>query len=136
MFYAKGVTINNNDTSKCLNATAKNNTSANHSQKNHAFAANIEELHSINNFTLNNNNNNKSELYNQKIIISNLTKSYSTVTTISSISTAHILNYNYTTTNTTTVPHGYLIYGPECKIPDIDPLAKDVMRLFHKEEYR
>lgn len=38
--------------------------------------------------------------------------------------------------NATIVPNGYLIYGPECKIPDIDPLAKDVMKLFHKEEYR
>lgn len=38
--------------------------------------------------------------------------------------------------NATIVPNGYLIYGPECKIPDIDPLAKDVMKLFHREEYR
>lgn len=38
--------------------------------------------------------------------------------------------------NATIVPNGYLIYGPECKIPDIDPLAKDVMKLFHKEDYR
>ncbi|XP_063699762.1 uncharacterized protein LOC134830271 [Culicoides brevitarsis] len=35
-----------------------------------------------------------------------------------------------------TVPHGYLIYGPECKIPDIDPLAKDVMKIFHRETYK
>lgn len=35
-----------------------------------------------------------------------------------------------------TVPHGYLLYGPECKIPDIDPLAKDVMKLYHPEEHK
>lgn len=34
-----------------------------------------------------------------------------------------------------TVPKGYLVYGPGCQIPDFDPLAKNVMHLFHIENY-
>ncbi|XP_055611977.1 uncharacterized protein LOC129758496 isoform X2 [Uranotaenia lowii] len=33
------------------------------------------------------------------------------------------------------VPKGYLVWGPGCKILDLDPLADDVMRLFHKEQF-
>lgn len=32
-------------------------------------------------------------------------------------------------------PKRYLTQGSECKIPDIDPFAKDVMTLFHKESH-
>lgn len=42
----------------------------------------------------------------------------------------------YKSNNITIVPNGYLIYGPECKIPDIDPFGKDVMTLFYKENHR
>lgn len=34
-----------------------------------------------------------------------------------------------------TVPNGYLVSSPGCKMPALDPLAKDVMRLFHREKY-
>lgn len=42
-----------------------------------------------------------------------------------------------TTSNATTnaVPKGFLVWGPGCKILDLDPLADDVMRLFHKEHF-
>ncbi|XP_021696525.1 uncharacterized protein LOC5564096 isoform X2 [Aedes aegypti] len=33
------------------------------------------------------------------------------------------------------VPKGFLVWGPGCKILDLDPLADDVMRLFHKEHF-
>ena len=33
------------------------------------------------------------------------------------------------------MPKGYLVAGPKCQIIDLDPLAKDVMRLFTKEEF-
>ncbi|XP_058462959.1 uncharacterized protein LOC131437554 isoform X2 [Malaya genurostris] len=33
------------------------------------------------------------------------------------------------------VPKGFLVWSPECKILDLDPLADDVMRLFHKERF-
>ncbi|KXJ82091.1 hypothetical protein RP20_CCG015692 [Aedes albopictus] len=41
------------------------------------------------------------------------------------------------TSNATTnaVPKGFLVWGPGCKILDLDPLADDVMRLFHKEQF-
>lgn len=35
-----------------------------------------------------------------------------------------------------TVPHGFLVYGDGCRIPDLNPLASDVMKLFHKEGYK
>jgi hypothetical protein len=31
------------------------------------------------------------------------------------------------------VPKGYLVYGPGCRMPDLDPYEKDVMKLFTKE---
>lgn len=40
---------------------------------------------------------------------------------------------NVTTPNT--VPKGFLVWGPGCQILDLDPLADDVMRLFHKERF-
>ncbi|XP_055630168.1 uncharacterized protein LOC129770974 isoform X2 [Toxorhynchites rutilus septentrionalis] len=33
------------------------------------------------------------------------------------------------------VPKGFLVFGPGCKMLDLDPLAHDVMRLFHKEQF-
>ncbi|XP_058064079.1 uncharacterized protein LOC131213856 isoform X1 [Anopheles bellator] len=33
------------------------------------------------------------------------------------------------------VPKGFLVWGPGCQIMDLDPLAKDVMRLFSKERF-
>ncbi|KFB52975.1 AGAP006068-PC-like protein [Anopheles sinensis] len=33
------------------------------------------------------------------------------------------------------VPKGFLVWGPGCQIMDLDPLAKDVMRLFTKERF-
>lgn len=42
---------------------------------------------------------------------------------------SNILKYNQT------VPHGYLIYGPHCKIPDLDPMGEDVMKLFHPKKF-
>ncbi|XP_058836492.1 uncharacterized protein LOC131693036 isoform X2 [Topomyia yanbarensis] len=33
------------------------------------------------------------------------------------------------------VPKGFLVWSPECKMLDLDPLAEDVMRLFHKERF-
>lgn len=47
-----------------------------------------------------------------------------------SVTISKFLKYNQT------VPHGYLIYGPHCKIPDLDPLGKDVMKLFHQETFQ
>ncbi|XP_055701100.1 uncharacterized protein LOC129800609 isoform X1 [Phlebotomus papatasi] len=32
------------------------------------------------------------------------------------------------------VPTGYLVYGPGCQMPNLDPLAPDVMKLFHREK--
>lgn len=34
-----------------------------------------------------------------------------------------------------TVPDGYLVFNPQCKMPSLDPHAKDVMRLFRQEKY-
>lgn len=34
-----------------------------------------------------------------------------------------------------TVPNGYLVWNPGCEMPALEPLAKDVMRLFHREKY-
>ncbi|XP_055538592.1 uncharacterized protein LOC129726053 isoform X1 [Wyeomyia smithii] len=36
---------------------------------------------------------------------------------------------------TSAVPKGFLVWGPGCKMLDLDPLADDVMRLFHKERF-
>ncbi|XP_035793858.1 uncharacterized protein LOC118467457 isoform X1 [Anopheles albimanus] len=33
------------------------------------------------------------------------------------------------------VPKGFLVWGPGCQIMDLNPLAKDVMRLFSKEQF-
>ncbi|XP_065079826.1 uncharacterized protein LOC135702712 isoform X2 [Ochlerotatus camptorhynchus] len=33
------------------------------------------------------------------------------------------------------VPKGFIVWGPGCQILDLDPLADDVMRLFHKERF-
>lgn len=33
-----------------------------------------------------------------------------------------------------TVPAGYLVYSKDCKIVSLDPMAKDVMRLFSREK--
>uniref|UniRef100_A0A8D8D653 (northern house mosquito) hypothetical protein n=1 Tax=Culex pipiens TaxID=7175 RepID=A0A8D8D653_CULPI len=33
------------------------------------------------------------------------------------------------------VPKGFLVWGPGCKMLDLDPLADDVMRLFRKERF-
>ncbi|XP_055687131.1 uncharacterized protein LOC129792266 isoform X2 [Lutzomyia longipalpis] len=32
------------------------------------------------------------------------------------------------------VPTGYLVYGPGCHMPDLNPLAADVMKLYHREK--
>lgn len=46
------------------------------------------------------------------------------------------LNTNHNTNLTTTaVPKGFLVWGPGCKMLDLDPLADDVMRLFRKERF-
>lgn len=42
-------------------------------------------------------------------------------------------NTNATMSNA--VPKGFLVWGPGCQILDLDPLADDVMRLFHKERF-
>lgn len=34
-----------------------------------------------------------------------------------------------------TVPNGFLVWNPGCEMPSLEPLAKDVMRLFHREKY-
>jgi hypothetical protein len=34
-----------------------------------------------------------------------------------------------------TVPHGYLVYSPQCKMLSFDPFASDVMKLCVKEEF-
>jgi hypothetical protein len=36
----------------------------------------------------------------------------------------------------TSVPNGYLVWNPQCKIPDLNPFAKDVMKLFEAEKYK
>uniref|UniRef100_A0A182Q8B6 Uncharacterized protein n=1 Tax=Anopheles farauti TaxID=69004 RepID=A0A182Q8B6_9DIPT len=33
------------------------------------------------------------------------------------------------------VPKGFIVWGPGCQIVDLDPVAKDVMRLFSKERF-
>lgn len=33
------------------------------------------------------------------------------------------------------MPTGYLVWNPECQMPALDPLAKDVMKLFKQEKY-
>lgn len=33
------------------------------------------------------------------------------------------------------MPNGYLVWNPGCEMPSLEPLAKDVMRLFHREKY-
>lgn len=34
-----------------------------------------------------------------------------------------------------TVPDGYLVWSPKCQMPALNPLADDVMKLFHREAY-
>lgn len=34
-----------------------------------------------------------------------------------------------------TVPNGYLVWSPGCEMPALNPLAKDVMHIFHREKY-
>lgn len=48
-------------------------------------------------------------------------------------------NLDYKSKNTTILEEPdrrYLTYGPECKIPNLDPFAKDVMTFFHKQNHR
>lgn len=33
------------------------------------------------------------------------------------------------------VPHGFLVWSPSCEMPSLEPLANDVMKLFHVEKY-
>lgn len=37
--------------------------------------------------------------------------------------------------STQSVPPGYLVWSPGCQMPALDPLAKDVMRLFTLEKF-
>ncbi|XP_062540415.1 uncharacterized protein LOC134208663 isoform X2 [Armigeres subalbatus] len=50
---------------------------------------------------------------------------------------AHAADVANTLTNATpnAVPKGFIVWGPGCKILDLDPLADDVMRLFRKEQF-
>lgn len=71
-----------------------------------------------------------------------------TTTTIAPAQTNSVLNHSVSTTSTppiTTasphtnasliqVPKGYLVWSPKCKIASLDPMASDVMRLYHREK--
>lgn len=34
-----------------------------------------------------------------------------------------------------TVPAGFLVWNPGCQMPAMNPLAKDVMKLFHRGNF-
>lgn len=47
-----------------------------------------------------------------------------------------MIDINTTTNNSIkSVPPGYLVWSPQCKMLSLEPLAADVMRLFTKEEF-
>lgn len=53
-------------------------------------------------------------------------------TTLSSSASSSSTTQKY---DNQTVPKGFLVWSPGCQMPSMDPLAKDVMRLFHIERY-
>lgn len=68
-----------------------------------------------------------------------------TTTTVNSLNSSSIKPVVSTSTSTSsdnanvlndslTVPEGYLVWSPQCKIASLDPMAKDVMRLYHREK--
>lgn len=73
-----------------------------------------------------------------------------TTTTIAQVHANFVFNHTVSTTSSppiTTassphltnasliqVPKGYLVWSPKCKIASLDPMASDVMRLYHREK--
>lgn len=48
----------------------------------------------------------------------------------------NIIDSNTTTNNPIkSVPSGYLVWSPQCKMLSLEPLAADVMKLFSKEQF-
>lgn len=47
----------------------------------------------------------------------------------------YVIDNNTSSKNYSTVPLGYNVFSPQCKILSLDPLASDVMRLFSKEDF-
>lgn len=37
--------------------------------------------------------------------------------------------------NNAVLPNGYVVWNPNCEIPDISPFTKEAMKLFKKEKY-
>lgn len=50
------------------------------------------------------------------------------------VSTSVSSSIDNTLNDSLTVPEGYLVWSPQCKIASLDPMAKDVMRLYHREK--